>query len=432
MNIISRRLPIVFGILAIIYVIYFTRYLTSRDHYISQDHDSAQYFNFSSNAISGALNKTEGKSTAVMTKTNNTTTQERMDELSHNDSVSKDSSPLPINEHQQSQTTHDVKIVAFTDSDYAVAAEWWYQRMTNLTYNTHTLILINPAAEEHFERVNNLREANQQYRFETWLVDPGKRRKNKTRALWYRRIEYCLEQLKKGQSLLLTDVDNIFRKYVPLSEFQDSSYDAIFALEQRFPEPWFEKQGFVFCGGMTFLKATDKTIEIMEQLLQDCDGGTKRCDDQKEWNILLHNNMHWDVDVKSARKGKTKTSHDLLQDGFEGISTGIGKGFRAKVWDRDFAWRANFEESCPSLENNWVAMPTNVPHWVTKLLIEKWPIMTKHDGLGLGKISRMKIWENHCGENGTFFADPNITSNPIGNVTSPIELAFQRFAESDM
>ena len=32
----------------------------------------------------------------------------------------------------------NVKIVAFTDHSFAPVGQWWYQRLTNLTYTTHT------------------------------------------------------------------------------------------------------------------------------------------------------------------------------------------------------------------------------------------------------------------------------------------------------
>ncbi len=56
--------------------------------------------------------------------------------------------------------------------------------------------------------------------------------------------------------------------------------------------------------------------------------------------------------------------------------------------------------------------------------------MRGQKGYGRERISRVTIWENHCGKNGTFFTGPRV--NPIGNVTSTIGLAFQRFNESEL
>jgi hypothetical protein len=286
-----------------------------------------------------------------------------------------------------------VKIVAFTDKNYSVTSKWWYNRMTKLGYTTHTLVLIDPPAVKDFTDAN--RGGKEYYRFEVQIIDPGSRAKNRVRSLWYNRILYCLNQLKAGHSLLLTDVDNIFSRYEPLSQFQGSEFDAIFALEQKFPVEIFQKQGFVLCGGMTFLKATNATVEIMERLLEKCDGGTKRCDDQVEWNRMMFLDMTW-----NTKKTKTKlTENGLIQYSFSGESKTV-QGFKAKVWDRDFAWRGPFDtERCPS-ESNWVAMPTNLPYSVSSQLRAE-GIAEGASRIGIEKIARVKIWEEFCGINGT-------------------------------
>lgn len=295
---------------------------------------------------------------------------------------------------QRLVANNTVKIVAFTDLDYIPIAKWWYKRMTSLGYNTHVIVVIDHEAQSHFQDINQHNYSNY-YRFETKIVDPGKRRKNKVRSLWYNRILYCLTELKRGQSLLLTDVDNIFSKYEPLSQYLESTYDAIYALEGKFPPYVFNKQGFVVCGGLIFLRASNATIQIMEILLDRCDGGTKRCDDQVEWNKLLAEVVTWNIDKSSMRN---KTQDGLLQYGFEGVSSTV-KGFKAKVWDRDFAWRGPFDtEYCPS-EQNWVSMPGNLPFHVQQKLETVSHGVAKN--IGLEKMARVILWEAFCGVNGT-------------------------------
>jgi len=279
----------------------------------------------------------------------------------------------------------EVKIVAFTSHDYSVVSKWWYKRMSDLGYNTHTLILIDEAAVNDFNAINATGE--EFYRFEVMLVDPGKRRKNFVRSLWYSRILYCLNQLKAGQSLLLTDTDNVFSKYESLDQFYNSDYDAIFALEMKFPTYIFDKQEFVLCGGMTFLKSTNATIQMWERLLEVCDGGTKRCDDQVELNKLLADDMIWDS--QAALLNKTKDG--LVQNGFVGKSKTV-QDFSAKVWDRDFAWRGPLDtDICPS-NSNWVSMPMPPPQYAVRML--------EKGNLGEQKLARVSVWENFCGKNG--------------------------------
>jgi len=327
-----------------------------------------------------------------------------------------------------------VKIVAFTDHTYAPVAKWWYQRMTDLSYTTHTLVLVDKIAVEHFTSINvnftarnnNHDRGHEQeqtnnpdqryYRFETQIVDEGKRRKNKVRSLWYHRILYCLRQLKAGQSLLLTDVDNIFMRHHPLAPFYNSKYDAIFALEQAFPVEIFEKQGFVLCGGMTFLKATDATVWVMEKLLAMCDtpAHPKRCDDQVELNKMLADIMIWN---STWAKDPSRLTNGMVKYGFTGVSkpeaTVNMVPFHAKIWDRDFAWRGEFSNnvSCPLLENNWVAMPHTLPGDMKNIL------KAHHQGIyadiSTEKVARVKIWDAFCGKNGTHVATKDATNNGI-------------------
>eukprot|EP00591_Stephanopyxis_turris_P009514 CAMPEP_0195522724 /NCGR_PEP_ID=MMETSP0794_2-20130614/21178_1 /TAXON_ID=515487 /ORGANISM="Stephanopyxis turris, Strain CCMP 815" /LENGTH=435 /DNA_ID=CAMNT_0040652553 /DNA_START=25 /DNA_END=1332 /DNA_ORIENTATION=+ len=302
--------------------------------------------------------------------------------------------------HEDKNSNEDkVKIVAFTDLTYAPVAKWWYERMTNLSYTTHTLILIDAPAVEHFTSIKN--SSRSHYRFETQIVDNGKRRKNKVRSLWYNRILYSLNQLKSNQSLLLTDVDNVFMRYEPLSNFYDSNYDAIFALEGKFPAHIFDQMGFVLCGGMTFLKSTNATIQVMEKLLEMCDGGTKRCDDQVEWNNMLAKDMNWNSSW--ARHESRLVGGDMVQYGFEGVNRAF-PDFKAKVWDRDFAWRGGFSTDvrCPSLETNWVAMPYNLPHDVMEDLKQFHETQKGIFGdIAKEKLARIHIWAAFCGTNGT-------------------------------
>ena len=325
-----------------------------------------------------------------------------------------------INENYETSTSQHhifsgnddkVKIVAFTDLTYAPVAKWWYQRMSDLSYKTHTLVLIDDAAVQHFTKISQSNETNPSdsnkrkniYRFEKQIIDEGKRRKNKVRSLWYNRILYCLNQLRAGQSLLLTDVDNIFSRYEPLGQFYDSEYDAYFALEMKYPTYVFKKMGFVLCGGMTFLKSSEATIKVVEKLLNLCDqpDHPKRCDDQVELNNMLVKDMAWNSTW--ARK-ESRLVDGMVQFGFEGQSRAI-PGFRAKVWDRDFAWRGSFDTSitCPS-RDNWVAMPHTLPHYVWKDLSQFYSKI-KGDIL-VEKLARVHVWENFCGKNGTHRIDP--------------------------
>ncbi len=301
-----------------------------------------------------------------------------------------------------------LKIVAFTDISFVEIAKWWYQRMTKLSYTTHTLVVIDTESKEHFTNIN--KEANQTvYRFEEELLDESlEKRSERVENLWYHRILYVYNQLKAGNSILLTDTDNIFTRYEPLTSFYDSGYDAIFAFEERFPDKIFKRMGFVVCGGMTFFKATEATLKLVEKWLALCLGRgnrfSKRCNDQEKLNKLLMNEMKWN---SSWAKEESRLENGLIQSGFDGVGTTIPK-FRARVWDRNFVWRGSTVASrgnetviqCPPSQTNWVAMPQTMPFWVWKLTGR-----AKH---GAAKKMKVDLWEILCGSNGTRTIDEGL------------------------
>ena len=64
---------------------------------------------------------------------------------------------------------------------------------------------------------------------------------------------YVLHQLRAGYSVLLTDVDNIFVRYLDTAELEESGYDVYHAYCHNFPVR-FLSMGFTVCGGMVWLK----------------------------------------------------------------------------------------------------------------------------------------------------------------------------------
>jgi len=289
----------------------------------------------------------------------------------------------------------NVKIVAFTDHSFAPVGQWWYQRMQNLSYTTQTLVLFESKAVVHFDK---LKEKGEYYQTDIQLIDEHyTKRRFKIHRLWYIRILYCLNQLKAGQGIVLTDTDNVFLKYVPLELFEQSGYDAIFSFEQKYPDNIFREQGFVLCGGMTYLKATNATIQVMERLLERCFEGngregrnSKSCDDQVTWNEMLFQDMKWNMNSSQYFVGN--------RSGFEGEST-IVPNFHANIWDQSFAQRGKFEE-CPLDGAAWVAMPTPFNNVLLEKIVK--PLHGRFEQqFGLDKLSKVLIWEKFCSINGT-------------------------------
>jgi hypothetical protein len=203
-----------------------------------------------------------------------------------------------------------------------------------------------------------------------------------------------MEQIERGTSILLTDVDNIFHRYVPLLDFQNSGFDVIHAYEMAFPPHLFKEYGFVVCGGMTWYTANNRTLDFLRRLEHLCSaGGTgSQCNDQVEVNrfILVPEigGVVWDETPNQRRVNSTDSNNGLLEIGQTGRSNVTGH--KLKIWDRDFAWRGPINtQFCPS-KNNWVSMPGPLP----------WSFIK---GLPSGKerSGRIEYWEKYYGDNGT-------------------------------
>jgi len=259
------------------------------------------------------------------------------------------------------------KIVGFSTSDYVNVASRWYEDLSRLGYDEHVLIALDDAALAHFNEKG--------YRAEKHVL--GK--EGSLRSLWAERLVYVQDQIEKGISILLTDVDNIFSRYISLDHFDfDAETDVFHAYETKFPEFIYKRQGFVFCGGLSYFKANERVKKFMNILIGLCkntgNNGKLMCNDQVVINSAYADystdrkyqlKMKWNMTTET---NATRTSHrfdvmnGLLIKEFTGKSETTGHTVR--VWDRNFAHRGVIEDVdvehlqiCPV--ENWVAMPFN-------------------------------------------------------------------------
>ncbi|CAB9497767.1 Nucleotide-diphospho-sugar transferase [Seminavis robusta] len=277
-----------------------------------------------------------------------------------------------------------IKIIGFADSRYRDIAMTWYQRLSNLGYNEHTIITTDQLGADFF--AHNVSS----YRFEKMIVKitegeshmrvSGKLRRERER-MFAMRWHYILSQLEQGISVVLTDMDNIFNRHVNLSEFLE--YDVIHAYEKTYPQNVFEKQGFVVCGGMSFIKSSPAAIRFVKLIVDGC--GTF-CDDQVVLNnLLLTLNITWD-NTDHLPPPENRTSESILpKQSMTGIASATGH--TVKVWSRDFAFRGDmYPEECPV--DNWVSMP--------------WPVQPRgiswtRQNIHVYKHRMFQQWDDHCG-----------------------------------
>ncbi|KAL7516552.1 hypothetical protein ACHAWX_001554 [Stephanocyclus meneghinianus] len=300
------------------------------------------------------------------------------------------------------------KIVAITDISYAGIALHWHRRLIELGYSKEEAIVVaaDDATLDYFHQHPDIKvEPILHPQSSGWPVaNEASRRQTRRRRIFASRWIYVLHQLKNGYSVLLTDADNIFVRYMNMSEMEDSPYDVFHAYCYNFPVE-FLSMGFVVCGGMMWLRgSTDGGVDrdgaalrYVESILKDCgwdgieystgidvfDGsfnashidpapirsGAAFCDDQYIINLKFFSDSLlyvWD--------NSTRPTHDFWKGEAKGRSYSTGHSF--KIWDVDTAYRGPvegyrttrndtakneelIEKPCPRIDLNWVAMPYN-------------------------------------------------------------------------
>ena len=115
------------------------------------------------------------------------------------------------------------------------------------------------------------------------------KRKDGLDALWPMRLQTLLEYVQRNESVFLTDVDTIWRRYESLEQFED--YDIYHGQGTTWPRHAYEKQGWVAAAGIGLWHATAYTESLLRELVKTC--GAK-CDDQAVLNhYYLDNNIAW-------------------------------------------------------------------------------------------------------------------------------------------
>jgi Nucleotide-diphospho-sugar transferase len=328
--------------------------------------------------------------------------------VNHTIDEQKDPHQIPLIHQVDSGATKQVdlnrtKIVGFISSHYTRVALRWYDRLETLGYTNHYIICADNKTfdilQTHFPTYRAEASFLPEFPAEYLELKSGRKERHRVEMLFAHRWVYMLEQLKLGNHILLTDVDNIFSSYYSMNELESSEYDIYHALETKHPEEVFKRQGFVVCGGMGWFRASPGAIRYVEKMVKRC--GIE-CDDQVLLNKLLAYdlNMKWggptnelsntttittkvtpsDIDGGKENIQLAKRLDGLITVGFTGYS--VSTGIKIKIWDRDFAFRGEVNpRTCPSSQN-WVSMPFVIV--VTRK-------QTPH-----AKLKAYDIWDNHC------------------------------------
>jgi hypothetical protein len=294
------------------------------------------------------------------------------------------------------------KILGFADYNYRDYALRWSHRLTKLGYTEHVIVAVDQKAVDFFTHYQNNTTTNVSssvmVQWEALPYPPCVGYKHDPRGyrrqIFGRRWTFIYEQLIRGHHILMTDVDNVFSRYLPMKELEDSTQkvDVFHAYSTSYPTDVFEDMGLTVCGGMSWLRSTPSVIRFVGSLVNRCKcmglvvaGETTttqavdderlcrecQCDDQVALNELLWKGKHkvlWDRNLS-----KPKSLKDYPWEPLTGISSKTRH--KIAIWDRNVAYRAPMPEACPP--NNWVAMPLYVDR---SEVVEKWDALCPNNG----------------------------------------------------
>jgi hypothetical protein len=359
---------------------------------------------------------------------------------SDNNNSSSNSSSISTNDNHDNtnnQTTTNMKIVGFADWRYQELAMEWYNSLTELGYNNHVIVAMDEGLynkitimnEEKSKSENNSgqNDHNKEIRVEQYYLN-----QTEGNSVWHHRVKYTKKSISEGTSILLTDVDNVFMSYRDLkTKFYDQDYDIIFGHGMHYPVDVYADKKLLVLAGLIWIKATHNSLDFVNAWESSCNylkQKGRKIDDQVILNKQLHYNydMKWDyvLDETDPHDNSTETNMEErvrqhTKDGNDGIikvemngvgrptaaltsnssSTSLSPPLKVNILSRDVAWRGRLDGGlitfCPSLEKNWVSMPTVFPYYIVKKYAVRLPMKSK-------KIMR-RFWISYCGANGTHY-----------------------------
>lgn len=159
------------------------------------------------------------------------------------------------------------------------------------------------------------------------------------------RLHLTRDMLRAGTHLLITDIDNVFSRHVPLRGFLEEGYDAFHAFEMRYPEEIYDEVGLVVCSGHQFLRSSPGGLRFIDQVLAFCTRA--KCDDQVVYNRVIFRQLdvRWDGMDRPDRPGALRVNSTIEENDTLLVESVTGRSrvtnHTIKIWDRDFAWRVS-------------------------------------------------------------------------------------------
>tara|TARA_B100000795_G_C22681752_1_gene392026 strand:+ start:166 stop:945 length:780 start_codon:yes stop_codon:yes gene_type:complete len=229
------------------------------------------------------------------------------------------------------------RIVSFASYNYRHVARMWCDRLVSLGYRPKIVALDAKMSREPLQ----------------CDVEVGKAECNwndrKARGyLWQCRLVYAHNATVGGQSILLSDVDTIWMRHVPLDTW--AQHDVYHSLGNGLPRDVWMRYHWVACMGITIFRATPRTQVLLSHLVHGCKNKHHRCDDQAELNhFYVTQNLTWVEQRPYWRTSTCRLSNASIA-----------------VWNASFVIR---NREARGACNAWIDAPNAAPVGKTKLAV---------------------------------------------------------------
>jgi hypothetical protein len=289
-------------------------------------------------------------------------------------------------------------IIGFADQGYQAIAWTWYQELSKLGYTEHMVVAQDLVTVAYFKHrgmrhdyihttdlqkealpMNNITNFRKERctEYDRKYGTAARRHQIYKRSLFGSRWTYVFRTLQAGFNVLLTDVDNVFVRYLDMSELEQEPFDSMHAYAgflSAFPRNIFATTGFTICGGMSWLRSAPGVMAIVQTLVDRCGCQSTlychcKCDDQVVLNtIMLTEDTYkiaWDHNVTVVPTLEEEVRWEEM------TGTCTNTSHRVKIWDRNIAFRRNVNQKendivverpviCPDPNRSWIAMPSGV------------------------------------------------------------------------
>ena len=268
------------------------------------------------------------------------------------------------------KVTNNWIIIGLCTESYIPVAKIWYHQLSALGYKEHYIVALDKTTFDHFndpKTKDTILKTNYRVHKGSSFVDSTlnlkikEERDKMVRSIWPIRFATIHNYLKKGQNVMVSDIDSIWVKYQDINSLP-AQFDTFHGRGATFPAKAFEAWHFVLCGCLGAYHSNENTIKMYKNLNEKCSRKLSGCDDQKTLNYwFLSRKMEW-----SSPPGMTNLiGYSKNNEYFKPLSSLVFSFDEVQRGKKISAYDCNVEEN----KKPWIVSPNSPKKAGTKMNI---------------------------------------------------------------